>query len=161
MAVDMFIKLKGIDGESQDHAHKNEIEILSWSWGVTNSASFALGTGGGTNKATFHEISITKVVDKASVNLLQYCTDGKHVPEGVITCRKAAGDDQLEYLVIDLKEVMITGVQVSGHGADGHVTENVTLAFAEFKSKYKQQLNTGAAGGAVEFGWNIQKNKKA
>jgi type VI secretion system secreted protein Hcp len=161
MASDMFIKLTGIDGESEDHAHKSQIEILSWSWGVTNAASFAMGTGGGTTKATFSEIHIVKVVDKASVALWQYCTDGKHINEGKVTCRKAAGEDQLEYLVIDLKDVMVTSVQFSGSGGSQQITESVALAFAEFKTTYKQQQNSGAAGGATEFGWNIQKNKKA
>jgi type VI secretion system secreted protein Hcp len=161
-AVDTFLKLKGIEGESQDHKHKNEIEILSWSWGVSNSASFGHGTGGGTGKANFSEIHIVKVVDKASVPLWQHCTDGKHIPDGLITCRKAAGDDQLEYLKVDLKDVMVTSVQFSGSGGGGqHVTESISLAFAEFKTQYKQQQNTGAGGGASEFGWNIQQNKKA
>jgi type VI secretion system secreted protein Hcp len=160
MAVDMFLKLDGIDGESKDHKHENEIEVLSWSWGVSNAASFHHGTGGGTTKANFNEIHVVKVVDKATVNLWQYCTEGKHIKKGKITCRKAAGEDQLEYLVIDLEDVMVTSVHHNGSGSNQQVSESISLAFAQYTEKYKQQQNTGSAGGSVEFGWNIQKNKK-
>src|SRR5690349_2775127 len=103
MAVDIFAKLGDIKGESQDAKHKDEIEVLSFSWGVTNAGSMAFGSGGGEGKASFHDLSFTHKVDKASPVLWQACTTGTHLKEGTITHRKA-GKEQQEYLVIKLND---------------------------------------------------------
>jgi type VI secretion system secreted protein Hcp len=163
MAGDMFLKLDGIDGESIDDAspaHKNEIDIIAWSFGGSNPASFALGQGGQQSKPTFSEFNITKVCDKASVTLMRAMSGGQHIKSGKITCRKAIKDsDKLEYLVIELTDVQITGIQWSGAGMDQHINEMVTLTAAQFKNTYKLQQDTGAASGGVSLTYNLQTQK--
>src|SRR5712692_11221584 len=98
MAVDMFIKIGDIKGESVDHAHKEEIDVLSWSWGLSQQGTMHQGGGGGAGKVNVQDLSFTKFVDKASPNLYKFCCSGKHYPEATLTMRKA-GDKPLEYLV--------------------------------------------------------------
>jgi type VI secretion system secreted protein Hcp len=158
-AVDMFLKLEGIKGESQDHKHKDEIHIESFSWGVNQTGTHGAGGGGGAGKVQVHDISITKFVDQASPQLVLYCCNGKHIKEGLITVRKA-GENPLEYLKIKLTDVLISGVQEAGHG-DLQLSENVTINFAKINFEYQQQDSTGkAAGGPNPIGWDVKANQK-
>jgi type VI secretion system secreted protein Hcp len=157
--AEMFLKLEGVDGESSDTAHPNEIEINSWGWGVDNPASFKVGQGGQSTQANFSAIHINKICDKASVALFKACTTGKHIPSGKITCRKLDGDSKVEYLVIDLTDLMVSNVSWSGSGSEQILHETVSLVFSEFKQAYKLQQDTGDAGGATEFGFDIQSQK--
>src|SRR5215471_8524354 len=125
MAVDMFLKLDGIKGESKDSKHKDEIHIESFSWGMSQTGAMSSGGGGGAGKVNVHDISITKHVDKSSCDLMYACASGKHIPSGLITVRKA-GEKPLEYLKIKLTDILISGVQHAGHGSD-LLTENVTI----------------------------------
>jgi len=159
MAVDMFLKLDGIKGESHDHKHKDEIHIESFSWGMSQTGAHGAGGGGGAGKVSVHDISITKFLDKSSPALMLACCNGKHIKEGLITVRKA-GEKPLEYLKIKLLDILISGVQHAGHGSD-LLTENVTLNFAKFHLEYLEQKpdGTGAPGG--EMGWDVKSNTKA
>src|SRR6478609_2866958 len=103
MAFDAFLKLDGIDGESTDDKHKNEIEVLSYSWGLTQSSSGDSGGGGGAGKATFQDLHFVSHLSKASPMLFLKCATGQHIKEGLITVRKAGGG-QLEYLKITLTD---------------------------------------------------------
>ncbi|MDI5933177.1 Hcp family type VI secretion system effector [Halomonas kalidii] len=161
MAVDMFLKLEGIDGESTDHAHEDEIDVLSWSWGVSNSGTMHIARGGGAGKASFQDIQVVKYVDKATAGLLQAVATGKHVPSGTLTIRKAGGDEPVEYLVIELKSVLISSYQTGGSQGEERLTESVTLNFEEFKVNYTPQDNDGSALAAVDFGYNIAKSEAA
>ena len=127
MASDIFAKLGDIKGESLDDKHKDEIEVLSYSWGVTNAGSMASGSGGAEGKASVHDLSFTHNIDKASPVLMQVCANGTHMKEATITDRKA-GKLQREFMVIKLNDVIITGVT---HGGGGGHLENVSLAFAK------------------------------
>src|ERR1051325_6673223 len=127
MASDIFAKLGDIKGESLDSKHNDEIEVLSYSWGVSNAGSMAHGSGGGEGKATFHDLSFVHKIDKASPVLMQACATGTHLKDATITHRKA-GKGQQEYLVVKMTDVIITGVTHGGSG-DGDHTENVSLAF--------------------------------
>src|SRR5215470_11993047 len=100
MAVDMFLKLDGIEGESKDHKHAGEIELLSFSWGVSNSSGLACaGGGGGAGKASFHDFAFVKRVDSATPQLMLHCATGEHIKTGLITVRKA-GEKPTEFLKI-------------------------------------------------------------
>jgi type VI secretion system secreted protein Hcp len=90
MAADIFAKLGDIKGESQDSKHKDEVEVLSWSWGVSRSDAGSSTGGAGSGKASFHDFNFTHHVDKASPNLLRACATGEHIKEATITARKAA-----------------------------------------------------------------------
>lgn len=157
MAVDMFLKIEGIDGESKDKAHKDEIDVLSWSWGASQSGTMHAGGGGGTGKANVQDISLTKYLDKSSANLFKNVCNGRHIPEATLTIRKA-GASALEYLVITMEDLLITSYQTGGSGHEEQITENITLNFAKVAMKYTPQRSDGAAEGAVEAGWNMEEN---
>ena len=114
MAVDMFLKFEGVDGESQDSAHTGEIDVLAWSWGMSQSGTMHAGGGGGGGKVNVNDVSITKYVDKASPNLMKYCSNGSQVGEAILTVRKAGGKEPLEYIIITMTDVIVTSVSHRG-----------------------------------------------
>jgi type VI secretion system secreted protein Hcp len=158
MAADIFAKLGDIKGESNDAKHKDEIEVLSYSWGVTNAGSMGHGGGGGDGRATFHDLSFVHYVDKAHPVLLQTCATGTHLPEATITARKAGSKDQLDYLIIKMNDVIITGVTHGGSG-DGAHTENVSLAFAKVAVEYKPQKADGSLDAGIHFKYHLKEQK--
>jgi type VI secretion system secreted protein Hcp len=161
MAVDMFIKIGDIKGEAKDAKHKGEIDILAFSWGLSNSGTTHMGGGGGSGKVNVQDLSITKYVDSASSVLIQNGCSGKHIPEATLVVRKAGGDKALEYMTYKLSDVLITSVSTGGSGGEDRLTENVTLNFAKFEFTYKQQNKAGGQdGGDKKAGWNIAENVK-
>jgi len=161
MALDMFLKLKDVAGESRDDAFKGEIDILAWSFGVSNSGSAHVGGGIGSGKANFQDISITKYIDLSSAKLMESVSVGTHFPTASITVRKAGGKKQLDYYVIELKEVMVTSYQTGGSGGEDRLTESLTLTFANVEVKYQAQSATGEKAGDTKFGYDIAANKQA
>ena len=159
MAVDIFLKLDGVTGESRDSKHEKEIDVLSWSWGMTQSGTAHLGSGAGSGKVAVQDLHITKFIDKASPILTKFCCNGKHIAKGSLVVRKA-GEHPLEYLKIDLEEVLITSYTTGGSGAEDRLTENISLNFAKFTATYTPQSETGSAEGKVEAKWHIAKNKE-
>ncbi|MCO6456058.1 MAG: type VI secretion system tube protein Hcp [Pirellulaceae bacterium] len=158
MAVDMFLNIEGeIGGESQDKTHKGEIDVLAWSWGMSQSGSFHAGGGGGAGKANFQDISVTKWIDKSSPILMLYCANGDHFAKAVLTVRKA-GKNPLEYLLVEMKDVLVTAVSTGGSGGEDRLTENVTLNFREVAVKYKEQKSDGTGEAPKIFTWNIAEN---
>jgi type VI secretion system secreted protein Hcp len=160
MAQDIFIKINGIDGESQDSNHKNEIEVSSWGWEVSQQSNMHAGSGGGAGKATVEDLAFDHQMDRASPNLMKYCLTGKHIDQAVLTVRKAGGNP-LEYLKITMKDVLVTKVHPSGTNADNGIHEHVRLSFAEVKQEYVVQNAQGGSGGAVTASYNIKQNKEA
>jgi type VI secretion system secreted protein Hcp len=157
MAADIFAKIGDIKGESLDDKHKDEIEVLSFSWGVTNPATVSGGGGGGSGRATFHDLSFVHNLDKATPSLLRACATGMHIKDAVITHRKA-GKGQQEYLIVKLNDVIITGVT---HGGSGQLaSENVTLAFAKVDLEYKPQRPDGSLDPGIHFKYDIKANKE-
>jgi type VI secretion system secreted protein Hcp len=156
MASDIFAKLGDIKGESLDSKHKDEIEVLSYSWGVTNAGSMAHGSGGGEGKATFHDLSFVHNIDKSSPVLMQACATGTHIKEATITHRKA-GKEQHEYMIVKMNDVIITGVTHGGSG-DGH-SENVSLSFAKVAVEYKPQKADGSLDAGVFFKYDLKGHK--
>ena len=139
MAYDAFLKLDGIEGESNDKAHKGEIEISSYSWGVANSGSFSHGGGGGEGKATFQDLHFGMPMSKASPKLMSSCATGKHIPSAVLTCRKAGGT-QTEFLKIKLADVLVSSYQNGGNNsgpdADQFPQDQLSLVFAKIDFLY-------------------------
>lgn len=159
MAVDFFLELDGISGESQDKAHRDQIDILSWSWGVSQSGTTHMGSGSGSGKAHFQDINCTKFVDKATPPILKHCATGKHIPKGTLYIRKAAGDSPLEYIKIELKDIIVTSLSTGGSGSEDRITENLSLNFGEFKYVYTEQKADGSKGASPEFAWDIPANE--
>ena len=160
MAQDIFLKLAGIDGESQDSAHKNEIDVTSWTWQILQESNMHIGSGGGSGKATVKDLSFVHNVDRSSPNLMKFCLTGKHIPEDKLTVRKAGGSP-LEYLKITMTDVVITNVQPAGSNTDEVIKEQVSLSFAKVKHEYTVQNQQGGSGGAVTAGYDIKLNKEA
>jgi len=159
MAVDMFLKLGDLKGESVDHKHKDEIDVLSWSWGLSQQGTTHLGGGGGAGKVSVNDLSFTKYVDKASPNLFQYCCSGKHFPSATLIIRKA-GDKPLEYMKVTMEDVIIASVQGGASGGDDRLTENISLNFGRVKVSYQPQKADGSPdGGTIDAGWNIATNE--
>lgn len=159
MAVDMFIKFKDIEGEAKDKTHAKEIDVLAWSWGMSQSGTFHAGGGGGAGKVNIQDLSFTKYVDKSSPKLLLYCSNGKHINEALLTVRKA-GDKPLEYLKIKLEKLLISSVSTGGSGGEDRLTENVTLNFAKVSVDYCEQKEDGSGHPAVTYSWDIEANVK-
>jgi len=159
MAVDMFLELDGIKGESTDSKHKDKMDILAWSWGLSNTGTFHHGSGGGAGKANFQDISVTKYIDKASADLMYHCASGKHIAKGSVIVRKA-GDKPLEYLLIKFDKVLVTSVSTGGSGGEERLTENITLNFAKVAVEYKIQDEKGAGKDGGQFTWDIASNTK-
>ena len=151
MSSDFHIKFDGVEGESTHKDHKGEVEVLSWSWGVSQGANIS-GGGMGVGKADPLEFTFTHLYDKSSPVLAKYCAGGKHFPTVKMTTRKA-GQGQKDYLTITMKEVMITHVAPSGtKGGDVH--ESVSCKYKDIEFAYKPQSVDGSLGGEVKFGWN-------
>jgi type VI secretion system secreted protein Hcp len=158
MASDIFAKIGDIKGESVDAKHKDEIEVLSFSWGVTNAAVAPPGGGGGgAGKATFHDLSIVHNIDKASPKLMQACATGTHLKDATITHRKA-GKDQQEYLIVKLNDVLITGV-IHGRTSGEAGSETVSLAFAKVDLEYRPQKPDGSLDAGVHFKFDLKTHK--
>jgi type VI secretion system secreted protein Hcp len=161
--VDFFLKIDGIQGESQDDKHKNEIHINSWSFGETNSGTFSSGSGGGAGKVKMEDFTFTKAVDSASPKLFQACASGEHIKNAVLTCRKA-GKDAHEYLKVTFDNLLVAGFDTfSGSGEDTkaeHVIpyDRIKFNFAHIKVEYKAQKPDGTAGGQTVGEWNLVKN---
>jgi type VI secretion system secreted protein Hcp len=159
MAVDIFAKIGDIKGESLDSKHKDEIEVLSWSWGVQQSGTMAHGGGGGEGKASFHDFNFTHHVDKASPVLLKACATGEHIKEATITVRKA-GKGQQEFLVVKFNDVIITSVNPSGSGDSAATAESVAMQCSKVDLEYKPQKADGSLDAGLHFKYDIKGNKE-
>jgi type VI secretion system secreted protein Hcp len=160
MAVDMFIKVGTIAGESVDKTHAGKTDVLAWSWGMSQSGTTHQGGGAGAGKVNVQDISFTKYVDKSTTVLMQACCKGTHFDDAVLIVRKA-GDKPLEYLKITMKEVIVTSISTGGSGGEDRLTENVTLNFGEFKIEYQEQDPKGGVKSKPDFAWDIAGNDNA
>lgn len=167
MAVDIFLKLEGpdLEGESSDSVHEGEIDVLSWSWGLSQSGTMHVARGGGAGKVNVSDLGVSKLIDKASPNIVQHCAMGTQFEKATLTCRKASGDGgQIDFLKIELENVIISAVTLSGSGSEGTDTlfaESVSLNFGKFNVTYTPQDNDGSALPEIgPVGWDIQKNEK-
>jgi type VI secretion system secreted protein Hcp len=159
MAMDIFIKIGDLKGESIDDKHKDEIQVLAWSWGMSQSGTTHMGPGGGSGKASFQDLSITHYIDKCSPNLMLACANGKHFSEALLTVRKA-GEKPLEYLKITMTDLIVTSVTTGGSGGEDRLTENVSLNFAKFKVEYTPQKKDGSGDAPITIGWDVAGNVK-
>jgi type VI secretion system secreted protein Hcp len=156
MAIDIFAKIGDIKGESQDDKHKDEIEVLSYSWGVKGTVIHDIGGGAAAGKATFQDLSITHHIDKATPRLFASCATGVHIKEATITHRKS-GKGQQEFLIIKMNDVIITGVT---HTSDTQSnSEMVTMQFAKVDLEYKPTKSDGSLDAGLHFKYDLEANK--
>jgi type VI secretion system secreted protein Hcp len=159
MAVDMFMKLDGVDGESKDKVHAKDIDVLAWSWGMGNSGSAHVGGGAGMGKVNVQDMSFTKYVDSSSPALALACCNGTHYKDAKLVVRKAGGTP-VEYIKITMYEVLVTSIGTGGSGGEDRLTENIALNFAKFSLEYVPQDAKGAPQTAIPMSWDITANSK-
>lgn len=159
MAIDMFLRVDGVSGESQDANHKGWTDITSFNWGASQPGTMFAGGGGGAGKVTFSDLSVMAPIDKSTSALLAGCASGKHFPKVEVSICKAGGS-QIEYCLITLEDVLITGVYFGG--AQGNENLNMQYSFqaSKVRQKYNEQTTTGGKGAEVSAGWNIKENRE-
>jgi type VI secretion system secreted protein Hcp len=160
MASDYFLKLEGVEGESADAKHKGEIQLESFSFGVSQMGAHGAGGGGGAGKASFQDLHFVMKANKASPKLFLMCATGEHIKKAVLTARKA-GKDQQEYYQVTLSDLLVSSFQTGGssHG-DVVPTDQLSLNFAKIEFEYKPQKEDGTLGAAVKAGYDVKANKK-
>jgi type VI secretion system secreted protein Hcp len=150
-AVDMFLKLDGIKGESTDNDHRDEIDVLAWSWG--ESSGTARIRRGAVPPACIQDVAITKYIDKSSPLLIMHTVQGTVIPEAKLTMR-AGGGSSLEFLVIRMTNVMITSYSTGGSGSEDRLTENITIRSERMVGEYQPQNAKGVKDGPPVV-WDI------
>lgn len=162
MAMDMFIDCtNGIEGETADAEFKKKkgIDVLAWSWGVSNSGSAQVGGGAGAGKANFQDLSFTKWQDKSTAKLTGFCSLGTHIDKITLSMRKA-GDGQKVFYTLVLEDCIITSISKGGSGGEDRLTENVTINFAMFTETYQIQDSKGNLTPGSDFSYDIAENAK-
>jgi type VI secretion system secreted protein Hcp len=159
--VAYYLKIDGIDGESQDDKHKNEIDLDTFSWGETNSGDAAYRGGEGAGKVSAQDFHFVMKVNKASPKLMEACASGEGIKKAVLTATKAGKTPQ-DYLKVTLHDFIVSSYQtLGGHNGDVLPTDHVTLNFSKMEMEYKEQQPTGSLGGTTRGGWDFKTNKKA
>ncbi|MDQ4122194.1 MAG: type VI secretion system tube protein Hcp [Acidobacteriota bacterium] len=158
MAVDIFLKIEGIQGESQDESHKNEIEVLSWSWGESQVGSAAIGGGMGAGKVSMQDFNFTMYTGKATAKLMEACATGKHIPEATLAARKAGGKPY-DFLKIKFSDLLVTSYQTGGAGEIP--IESCSFNFSKVQVEYFEQASNGNVSNAGTFKYDLKKNTAA
>jgi type VI secretion system secreted protein Hcp len=155
----MYMKMEAeksgvIKGESVDSEHKEEIDVLSWSFGVSQSGTMHAGGGGGSGRANFQDISVTAWYETSTNVLMKLCATGEHVKTAKLTVRKAGGQP-VEYIIYEFKEAIVSSISTGGSSGEDRLTVNFTLNFREFETKYVPQKEDGTGDTPINFGYNI------
>ena len=161
MAVDYFLKIDGIPGESTDSKHKDEIEVASWSWGAAQAATATAGAkgGGGAGKVSMQDFHFAMPLSKASPKLMLACASGQHINTAALYARKA-GKDQQEFLKLTFSDVLVSSYQTGGATGDILPVDQVSINFSKIQIEYKEQKADGSLGSATTAGWDLGANKK-
>jgi len=158
MSSKIFLKIGDIKGESTDSKHKDQIEVFSWSWGVTNAATVGTGGGGGVGKSSFSDLNFTHRYDRAAPLLWRACAVGQHFTEATLVGTKQ-GKAAQDYLIVKMSDVVVTSASASDHVV-GDATESVGLKFAKVDVEYKPQKADGSFDASVRFKYDIKTNKE-
>ena len=159
-AVDYFLLIEGIKGESSDTKHKETIEIESFSWGVSNpgSATHGAGGGGGAGKVSFQDFHFTTRVSRASPKLFLACASGEHIKEAKLFCRKAGGDQQ-DFYTVTMSDLLVSSFQQGGESSsDALPLEEISINYSKIQLEYRPQRADGSTDAPVRGGWDLGKN---
>lgn len=163
-STDYFLKIDGIDGESEDKNHSKEIDVLSYSFGASNTGTSSYGGGAGSGKVNMQDFHFTMKHNKASALLFLACANGKVIPKAVLSLRKPTGDGgQKEFLVYTFSDLMISSYSSGGQGSGDPIpTESISFNFVKIEMGYKpQNTKTGALDPEIKHGWDLKANDKA
>jgi type VI secretion system secreted protein Hcp len=158
-AVDYFLKIDGIEGEAEDAKHGKEIEVLSWSWGESQSGSHSGGAGGGAGKVSMQDFHFVMKANKSSPKLFLACANGEHIKSAKLTCRKA-GKEQQEFLIWTFSDLLVSSYQTGGSAGDIIPTDQISLNFTKIETAYKVQKADGSLGEEHKAGYDLKKNTK-
>jgi type VI secretion system secreted protein Hcp len=156
MAFDAYLKLDGVEGEATRKGYEKQLFLDSFSWGAHNPTS-KVGTGGGAGRVEISNFTVTKKTDKSSAKLFQACCAGKHFKDAMLTVLKAGGENPVDYLKYEFKELFVTDIQWSGAtGGDETPAEHVGFAFGAVTVTYTEQKADGSKGAAIVAGWDLK-----
>ncbi|WP_368656755.1 Hcp family type VI secretion system effector [Pantoea agglomerans] len=159
MSTDLFLKIDGITGESQDSNHKGWINIDSFTWGATQPGNMSVGGGGGAGKVQFRDLTVQTQIDKATPAIMRYVSNGKHIGKIELSVCKAGGS-QIEYCRITLEDVLITNVTFHGTTNRDLIGLSYQFQASKVKTQYWEQSSTGGKGAEIQSGWNIKNNQE-
>jgi type VI secretion system secreted protein Hcp len=154
-----FLKVDGIPGESKDAKHKDEIDVLAFSWGVGQAGSASTGGGGGAGKAVFDDLLVVARTSKASPLLWLACASGTHIKTAVLTGRKAGKASQ-EFLTIVITDVLVSSYEVDGSDDDPPL-DQASFSYGKIETHYTPADKTGKPQPPVSAGWDLKADKKA
>ncbi len=160
MAVDFFLNIDGIQGESTDPAHKGEIQLESWSWGESHVNAVTPSGGAGAGKVQVNDFSFAATTSKASPQLIEACATGQHIKTALLSCRRTTGKTAEDFLTFTFTDVAVASFQTGGSGGTANLTDSVSLAFAQFHVTYKTQNPDGTLGTPVAGGFDLKTNQK-
>ena len=158
-AVDYFLKIEGIPGESESPTHPNEIDVLSWSWGASQACSLSGGGGGTSCVSSFSDVSFLKPLDKSSPHIFLAVATGQHLSKATLFGTTATEKDTVDFLMITMTDVIVTSYQIGGSGED-RPTDSISLNYAKIEFEYKPQNKDGSFGSSIKTGWDLKKNTK-
>ena len=157
MAIQMTLHLDDIKGESKVQGYEGEIDVDSWSWGMSQTGTWHTGGGGGGGQVSVNDIVISKKVDRSTPDIIKLCCKGEHIPSGKLVITKSGGTP-LDYLTIEMEKIIIANYTTGGAPGDEVVMESISLNFAAFKTLYKQQGDDGSVEDEADVAWNIEAN---
>ena len=157
MAVDMFLKITDIKGESKDQAHGGEIEIESFSWGATQLGTSSHGTGAGAGKVSMNDFHFVMRTNSSSPTLFLYCANGKHLKEAKLTCRKA-GEKPQNFLIVTMSDVLISSYQTGGSNGGEVPMDQISLNFSKIEADYLAQDEKGITKSAAKKWYDLKTN---
>jgi type VI secretion system secreted protein Hcp len=161
MAIDAYLKIDGIEGEAQDEKHPAEIEVLSFSWGLSQSGSMGSGGGGGGGKANHQDFSFTLQHCKASPKLMAACAAGTHVPKAVLSIRKAGGGESpgQDFLKFTYDDLLITSYQTGGSAGGDNPMDSCSFNYSKMEHSYAEQKKDGTLAPALKKNIDVKLNK--
>jgi type VI secretion system secreted protein Hcp len=158
-AVDYFLKIEGIEGETEDAKHGKEIEVLSWSFSEAQMGTHSGGAGGGAGKVSMNDFNFSMRVNKSSPKLFLACANGEHIKSAILTCRKA-GKEQQEFLKWTFSDLLVSSYQTGGSAGEVVPIDTIALNFTKIEVAYKVQKADGTLGEEFKSGYDLKKNTK-
>ena len=153
MAIDMFMKVEGVNGESKDSNHKDWTNIESFDWGAEQPGSMTSGGGGGAGKVNFNDLTVVAAIDKAAPTILKNCATGQHLSKVEISVCKAGGE-QIKYSRTTLEDVLVTGVKFIGVQDNDALKMRYSFQAAKVKNQYWEQTDKGSKGAEVQMAFS-------
>jgi type VI secretion system secreted protein Hcp len=155
--ADYLLKVDGIAGESTDAKHKDEIDVLAFSWGVSQTGGAPSGGGGGAGKAVFDDLLVVARTSKASPHLWLACASGTHIKSAILTCRRR-GKASVEFLTVTLTDVLVSSYEVDGSDEEPAL-DQFALSYGKIETKYTPVDKTGTPQPPVSTGWDLKASK--